>query len=138
MKKNQAIYLIIQMTLKINNIYISLLAGLFKTSPFSLNLEPWQAQSQLCYASFHFSAQPRCEHLFGVMLSKLVTVSNPLINNCGLKILREGVKTLSNSFCTPHTISDSIIAESIAPVIPHLLKPVAAYQFVLVFEYLPI
>lgn len=40
-------------------------------------------------------------------------------------MLLDGEKSLERLFFTPKTISESIIAESIEPVMPHLLNPAA-------------
>ena len=71
-------------------------------------------------------------------MSRIFVASKPLIKSWGLIMLLDGLKTSSNSFFLPHTISLSSIADSIAPVIPHLLNPLAVYISGVFAEYLPI
>ena len=44
------------------------------SSPFSVNLEPWQGQSQLCSVGFHFKEHPKWEQRFVVGIQKSINV----------------------------------------------------------------
>ena len=59
------------------NYFKSSVAGLLINLPSSVNLDPWQGQSQLCSAEFHFKAQPKWGHRF------LLGVKSPFDKNTG-------------------------------------------------------
>lgn len=58
-----------------------------------------------------------------VGVRRLKTASKLFAKSCGLSILLWGEKSCEYSFCLPSIISESIIADSIEDVIPHLLNP---------------
>ena len=115
--------------------FLSSVAGLFKSLPFSSKREPWQGQSQECSSGLYFNAQPRCGQRGTVGVKSPTIDSKALIANCGRKILLDGENTWAYLFFLPCTKSASIIADTIDDDIPHLLNPVATNILGVLFEY---
>ena len=76
----------------------SSVAGFSMSFPFRVNLEPWQGQSHVCSALFHFNAHPRCGHRFFDGVKSPTVDSKTLIGSCNVKILLDGEKSSSYSF----------------------------------------
>lgn len=106
-------------------LFISPFAGLSSTFPSFVKREPWHGQSHECSAGFHFRAQPRCGHRFDDGVIRFAAASKALVKSLGFKILLDGENTLSISLFLPRILSVSSMAADIAPVMPHLLNPVA-------------
>ncbi len=103
-------------------------AGLSISPPASVNLEPWQGQSHVCSAGFHFSAQPRCGQRFVDGVSRLMTDSKAFAASCGRSTVLDGEKSSAYWFFLPVIISHKTDAATMEDVIPHLLNPVATYK----------
>ena len=67
-----------------------------------------------------------CGHLGAVGVIRLITASAAFTASWGVKTVLDGENNSAYSFFLPRTISDKSMADTMAELIPHLLKPVAA------------